>query len=336
MFKYFPTKHLLVALGMAACAHAALAQAPVPTAAAAPAATRLITLGTQGGPLPVGQRAQPANAVVVQGRIYLVDAGNGVVRQLVAAGLDYRRVDRIFITHQHDDHNADWGTLMGLQWSTGRRSEVHVHGPAGTEAMLGGFLRYFEPNARVRRADTPMMPAPESLFRAHDIRGSGLVYEDEFVKVTAVENCHYHFDPASPAASARDKSYAYRFQTPDKVIVFSGDTGRCADLVEFARDADLLVHEVVSLPLIADSLRRFMASQPTRPQPGLFEGLMKHMEADHTVPEDIGRLAAARVKKVVLSHFVPGRDGDADSDYVDGVKKHYDGPVVAARDLMAF
>jgi ribonuclease BN (tRNA processing enzyme) len=329
-------RHFLSALGLSliAAAHTASAQAPAP---AATTGTRVITLGTQGGPLPVGRRAQPANAVVVQGRIYLVDAGNGVVRQIVQAGLDYRRVERIFITHQHDDHNADWGTLMGLQWSTGRRSEAHVHGPEGTEAMLAGFLRYFEPNARVRRADAPMMPTPESLFRAHDIRGPGLIYEDDLVKVSAAENCHYHFDPRSPIASTRDKSYAYRVQTADKVVVFSGDTGKCADLVDFARDADLLVHEVVSLPLIADSLKRFMASQQGRSPPGLFENLMKHMEDDHTVPEDIGRLAAAaRVKKVVLSHFVPGRDSDADSDYVDGVKKHFSGPVVAARDLMEF
>lgn len=335
-------RRFFISLGLAVTAQLAAAQAPAPTATpsatpAASAGTRVVMLGTQGGPLPTGQRAQPANAVVVQGRIYLVDAGNGVVRQLVQAGLDYRRVDHIFITHQHDDHNADWGTLMGLQWSTGRRSEVHVHGPEGTEAMLAGFLRYFEPNARVRRADAPMLPPPESLFRAHDLKGPGLVYEDDLVKVTAAENCHYHFNPAAPAATARDRSYALRFQTPDKVVVFSGDTGQCADLVAFARDADLLVHEVVSLPLIADSLRRFMASQQGRPQPGLFEDLMKHMAADHTVPEDIGRLAAAaRVKKVVLTHFVPGREGDADSDYTDGVKQHFNGPVVAARDLMAF
>ena len=78
-----------------------------------PPATRVVTLGTQGGPLPSRNRAQPANAVVVNGAVYLVDAGNGVLRQLTLAGLDYRRVSQIFITHNHDDHNADWGTLMG-------------------------------------------------------------------------------------------------------------------------------------------------------------------------------------------------------------------------------
>ena len=321
----------LLLMGAACLSMAASAQTSGPPADA----TRVITLGTQGGPLPAGRRAQPANAVVVRGRVYLVDAGNGVVRQLNQAGLDYRRVDRIFVTHNHDDHNADWGTLMGLQWSTGRRGEVHVHGPNGTEAMLRGYLQYFEPNARIRRADAKMPAGPESLFRAHDIRESGVVYQDDLVKVTAIENCHYHFDPASPFASATDKSFAFRFNTPDRVIVFSGDTGKCANLVEFARDADLLVHEVVSLPLVADSLRRFMASQPGQVPPGLFEELMRHMADDHTTPDDIGRLAtAAKVKKVVLSHFAPGRDTDPESEYVDGVKKYYSGPVVAAQDLM--
>src|SRR5690349_21489149 len=109
------------------------------------AQTRLVTLGTQGGPMPSLTRAQPSNALVIRDRIYLVDAGNGVAHQLLASGLDLRRVGRIFITHNHDDHNADWGTLMGLQWSTGGRGDVHVYGPVGTESMMQAFLQYFAP-----------------------------------------------------------------------------------------------------------------------------------------------------------------------------------------------
>ena len=105
--------------------------------------TKIVVLGTQGGPVPGVKRAQPASAVVVGDRIYLVDAGNGVVRQLVLAHLDYRRVDHIFITHNHDDHNADWGTLMGLQWSTGRATPVHVYGPSGTGVDAQGFFTVF-------------------------------------------------------------------------------------------------------------------------------------------------------------------------------------------------
>ncbi|SEB15972.1 MBL fold metallo-hydrolase [Variovorax sp. YR216] len=300
----------------------------VALAASAAAQTRVVTLGTQGGPLPSLTRSQPANALVVRDRIYLVDAGNGVAHQLLAAGLDHRKVERIFITHNHDDHNADWGTLMGLQWSTGRRAEVHVYGPAGTESMLQGFLQYFAPNARIRMGDSKAYPDPRGLFHAHDIAGPGQIYKDDLVTVTAVENCHFaHGTDAQ--RDAQDKSYALRFQTPDRVVVFSGDTGRCAGLDAFAKDADVLVHEVIDLPLIEKAMRRELP-------PEMADGLMRHMTAEHTTAEDVGRLAqAAKVRKVVLTHVIPGRD-EPDSVYTDAVKKHYDGPAVVARDLMTF
>ena len=301
------------------------------------ASTKIVILGTRGGPVPATKRAQPANAVVVGDRVYLIDAGNGVVRQLALAHLDYRRVDHIFISHNHDDHNADWGTLMGLQWSTGRAAPVHVYGPRGTESMLKGFLQYFEPNAQIRAAEIKRTTTPGDLFRAHDITAGGLIFQDDRVKVSAIEVCHYHFDPTFPLQGGPHQSFAFRFETLDKVVVFSGDTGKCPSLVDFARDADVLVHEVVSLPLIADSLRGLLASQRGQVPPSVFEALMRHMTEDHTVPEDIGKLAAAaRVKKVVLTHFVPGDDLDPDDAYTEGVKKYFSGPVVAAQDLMTF
>ncbi len=120
------------------------------------AQTRVITLGTQGGPMPTIDRSQPANALLVDDRVYLIDAGNGVARQLVKAGIDHRRVGQIFITHNHDDHNSDWGTLMGYQWATGRRQPTTVYGPAGTEDMLKGFLAVLQaqcphPHGRLQR-----------------------------------------------------------------------------------------------------------------------------------------------------------------------------------------
>jgi len=326
----------LLALLLLAISCLVAAADPGASPASQAASTRIVILGTQGGPVPGAKRAQPANAVVVGDRVYLIDAGNGVVRQLVLAHLDYRRVDHIFITHNHDDHNADWGTLMGLQWTTGRTTPVHVYGPPGTESMLKGFLRYFEPNAQIRRAEVKRANAPEDLFRAHDVAG-GLIFQDDRVKVTAAEVCHYHFDPSSRPQGGPHKSFAFRFETPDKVVVFGGDTGKCPTLIDFARDADVLVHEVVSLPLIADSLRGLMASQHGQVPASVFEDLMRHMSEDHTVPEDIGKLAtAARVKKVVLSHFVPGGDSDPDDAYTEGVKKYFNGPVIAAHDLMEF
>jgi ribonuclease BN (tRNA processing enzyme) len=112
--------------------------------------------------------------------------------------------------------------------------------------------------------------------------------------------------------------------------VFSGDTGHCPALTAFAKDADLLVHQVIDLPLTREMLRN------QRVPDAMADGLMRHMTEEHTVPEDIGLLAqAAGVKKVVLTHLVPGGD-EPDARYSDGVRKHFNGPVVVARDLMVF
>ena len=291
------------------------------------AQTRVITLGTQGGPMPTKTRSQPANALLVGDRVYLIDAGNGVARQLVKAGIDHRRVGHIFITHNHDDHNSDWGTLMGYQWATGRRQPTTVYGPAGTEAMLKGFLEFFKPNARIRMADSKGMTPPENLFKAQDYKGNGEVYKDDLVTVTVAENCHYTKDGAG--ASGLDHSYSLRFQTPDKVVVFSGDTGNCPAVAALAKGADLLVHEVIDLDLIEKAMT---AQLP----PGLAQAFMRHMREEHTTAEDVGRLAkAAGVKQVVFTHIIPGAD-EPDSVYLEPLKKHFDGPATVARDLQSF
>src|SRR5690348_12193691 len=80
--------------------------------------SRLILLGTAGGPTPKLDRSAPANAIVVGDDIYVIDCGNGVARQMVRAGLDLGRIRDVFITHQHSDHNADYGNLLLLAWAT--------------------------------------------------------------------------------------------------------------------------------------------------------------------------------------------------------------------------
>ncbi|MEY4761171.1 MAG: hypothetical protein RLZZ200_1027 [Pseudomonadota bacterium] len=305
-----------------------------PTTTANPSPTRLVTLGTQGGPRIQPTRAQPATLLSVGTTHYLFDAGNGVAQQLMLAGVPVTGIGRIFITHHHDDHSADWGTVMGLAWSTGRTEPIHVYGPAGTESMLQGFLQYLAPNVANRRLRNARFVDPRDMFVAHDIRGNGPVYEDANIRVTALENCHYHYEPGDPGYGTQ-KSYAFRIQTPDKTIVLSGDTGDCGKaLVDFARGADLLVHEVVLLEPIEQQLRRDPA---IRYHPNQLADLMQHMRDEHTTPEDIGRLAAAAgVKQVVLTHLVPGGNIAPDAAYSDGVKKFFNGPVVVARDLMAF
>jgi ribonuclease BN (tRNA processing enzyme) len=330
-------RHLVagIACGLLVAGRAGAVAAPDPGPVLAPKITRLITLGTQGGPRPSPDRAQASNVLLVNGTPYLIDAGNGVLRQLALAHVPYTGIHQIFITHNHDDHNADWGTLMGIAWSTGNYQPITVYGPKGTESMREGFLRYFAPNVAARYFAGAENIAPEKVFVAHDIPGPGLVYKDANIKVTAAENCHFHFPKGSPGYGWQ-QSFAFRFQTPDRVIVFSGDTGACGDaIVNLAKGADILVHETLDLAGIEKRLRA--GASTTYSVPGQLDALLKHMRDDHTTPEEVGRVAAlAGVKMVVLSHIVPGTEVDPDSFFIKAVKSKYSGPVVVARDLMEF
>jgi ribonuclease BN (tRNA processing enzyme) len=296
----------------------------------AAAKTTLITLGTQGGPTQNKTRSQPANVLIINDEPYLIDAGNGVARQLALVGVPVGRVGQIFITHNHDDHNADLGTMMGLAWTLGRSAPITVHGPKGTRDMIDGYLKFFNANRDIRRSDFPNFykTMPEQLFNVQEIEGPGVIYKDGNVQVEAIENCHFHFLSSAPSNA---KSYALRFKTPDKTIVFSGDTGPCEAMVDFSKGADILIHEVINLDL-------YEAVVKTRPfSPEQRQDLLRHMKEDHATPDEIGNLAAsAKVGMVVLSHIIPGDANDPDSANSDGVAAHYSGKIVVAKDLMRF
>jgi ribonuclease BN (tRNA processing enzyme) len=297
--------------------------------------TRLILLGTAGGPRGTAERAQPANVLVVNGKPYLIDAGNGVAHQLTLAGIPFVSIRQVFITHNHDDHNADWGTLLGRAWTAGQHEAMTVYGPRGTESMRRGFLQYFAPNAAAHYMEGAVNIPPAKVILAHDITGPGLVYQDANIRVTAAENCHYHFSKGAPGYGWQT-SFAYRFQTPDRVIIFSGDTGACGDkLVKFAMGADILVHEVIEMEALGANVKSL--GDGSYSLPGQREALLKHLRTEHTSPEEVGRVAsAADVKMVVLTHVTPGTAGQKDEIYSDGVKKLYHGPVIVGRDLMEF
>jgi ribonuclease BN (tRNA processing enzyme) len=320
----------LCVLILAFVARAVLAQGP---GGASDTTTRIVTLGTAGGPFARVERAQPANALVVKGKPYLIDSGNGVLRQLVAAGLSPLAVDTIFITHHHDDHNADVGTLMGSSWDRGRKTPINVYGPPGTVETITGFLSFFQRNAAIRNSDVPR-PDPRTIFVGHDILTSGLAFQDENVTVTAAENTHFAgFKPGTPAFG-KDKSFAYRFDTKDRSIVFTGDTGPSDAVAKLAEGADVLVSEVIDPKGMARLLRKFYANETDEQR----AQHLRHFLEDHLTPQEVGKMAAtARVKMVVLTHLVPGEDGERDDDaYSGGVKEFFKGSVVVAKDLMSF
>ena len=303
-------------LRSAGIAFGAAALAPLPFAArAADRRSRLILLGTAGGPTPKPNRSAPASAVVVDGVIYVVDCGNGVARQMVQARLDLGAIRHVFITHQHSDHNADYGNLLWLAWAARLHTRVDTWGPPPLAAMTRDFLRMNDYDIQTRIEDEGRPPlAP--LLVPHELSKAGVVMRDERVKVTAALVAH---PPVTPA-------FAYRFDCPDRSIVFSGDTRPTPALVELARNADVLVHEVMHEPALA----RLIAAESNATR------LREHLLASHTTTEQVGRIATeAGVKTLVLNHFVPGGDPAlTDQVWRDAVAPHFKGRLVIGRDLL--
>jgi ribonuclease BN (tRNA processing enzyme) len=245
----------------------------------------------------------------------VVDCGAGVSRQLLAAGVPIPSLKYIFISHHHSDHNLEYGNLSYNAWAAGLSMPIHSFGPAGIEAMTRIYWELNKFDVETRIADEGR-PDPRPLLIARDITEGGVVLQTPDVKVTAFRTPH------PPITD----NFAYKFETPDGTIVFSSDTAYNPKLAEFAHGADVLVHECLYLPAV-DRLVIKTRNGAT---------LKKHLLASHTTTEDVGRIAAAAgVKVLVLSHFVPGDDPlVTDDDWTEGVKKNFSGRIIVAKDLM--
>jgi ribonuclease BN (tRNA processing enzyme) len=278
--------------------------------------TRLILLGTGGGPRPRKTSSAPAQVIVVNGAAYVIDCGDGVARQLVSAGVPLSSIRHIFLTHHHSDHNADYGNLMLLAWTAGLRARVDTWGPPPLESMTQLFFDMNEYDIETRIADEGRIPL-KPLIKVHEIRDSGLLFEDDNVRVTAALVDH---PPVVPA-------FGFRFDSSDRSIVISGDTRPSDNLIALARGADVLVHEVL---YDAQAIDRLVAGVPNAAN--LKNSIMSH----HTTAAAAGRVAqAAGVMTLVLSHFVPAEDPTiTDQMWIDAARAHFDGQIVVGKDLL--
>jgi len=277
--------------------------------------TRVILLGTGGGPRPNKMRSQSSWVVLVDEVPYVVDCGEGVSRQLVLANVPLRNLKYIFITHHHSDHNLDYGNLIYNAWVSGFKGRIDSYGPPPIEKMTKLYLEMNAYDINIRIPDEGRPPLSPMIF-AHEFSKDGVVMQNENVKVTAALVNHPPVEP----------SFAYRFDAPDRSIVFSGDTTPCDNLIKLAQGADVLVHEVIHKP----SLARLMARIPNA------ERLVEHIVASHTTHIDVGKVAkAASVKTLVLTHFVPADDPLlTDEIWIEGARTHFDGKIIVGKDLM--
>jgi ribonuclease BN (tRNA processing enzyme) len=276
--------------------------------------SELVMLGT-GMPAADPDRSGPAVAVVVNGTAYLVDCGPGIVRRAAAAAqhdhvpaLQASNLKIVFITHLHSDHTVGYPDLILSPWVLGRENPLAAYGPVGLQDMTGHILEAWKKDIDVRTRGLEKKSAPPRV-EVHEIQ-PGVVYRDANVKVTAFLVRHGSWDQA----------FGYRFDTPDRSIVISGDTSPSDSVVKACDGCDLLLHEMYDDSMI------HAADQHDAPT-------QKYFAAFHTSATELARIASdAHPKQLVLYHQM-GVPVD-DARMLNALRTSgYKGPAVSAHDL---
>jgi ribonuclease BN (tRNA processing enzyme) len=350
---------LLGAAGISATALAAtgvIGRAPAAQAAAGATPRQdsspglsVTLLGTAGGPPPLAARFGISSVVTVNGRNYVIDCGRGAVSQYLRAGLDLSALAGIFLTHLHSDHTVDYFSfplLAATVPSAFQPIGVYGPGPAGEASLVPSAPGAVPGTAAFTSLSNQAFAASGTFFFAEHIgadpaalveiseilppAGAGAsldspapvmtpftVLENSDLKVTAILVPHGKVFPA----------YAYRFDTDHGSVVFSGDTARTPNIPALARDADLLVHEVVDLAAFSG--------------PGFPPALVAHLQAVHTDVTALGAIAAeAGVKALAATHLSPADPSQVSDEAWRKLLRDsaraadYRGPVTLGQDLM--
>jgi ribonuclease BN (tRNA processing enzyme) len=282
--------------------------------------TKLVLLGTAGGPIAGRTRQMTSHVMLSNGAAYVLDCGMGVTDQYARTGIPFSALRSIFITHHHPDHNIEYGPLLIVGWVGGLPLDIRAFGPPPLKQMTDDFMRAYRQTVDFWAEDFHVKPLTEVNVR--EISDAGPVMQDDNVKVSSIVVKH---PPVKPAL-------AYRFDFKDRSIAFSGDTAPLEAVAVMAKGADVLVHETMDV-LATEKLVK--AGIATGRWPVTFEAAMAHMKADHTPSEDVGRIAQeAGVKTLVLSHFVPAADSITDDTWREPVAKHFKGEIIVGKDLM--
>lgn len=268
--------------------------------------TVVVLLGT-GNPNPDPDAAGPATAVVVGSRVFLFDAGAGVMRRMRAAKLPVSGPTALFITHLHSDHTLGYPDVIFTTWVMGRIKPLEVFGPRGLQSMTDHIIAAWKEDIDVRTNGLEHRLSNGYAVRVHEI-APGVVYDSGGVKITAIPVLHGSWKEA----------YGYRIDTPDRSIVLSGDTRPSPAIEQAARGVDVLIHE--AYPEYANVAPRDSA-------------FARYRRSFHTSSVELGRLAAvAKPKMLVLYHHVIPADGGA--ALIASVRgAGYEGRIVFGKDL---
>jgi len=277
--------------------------------------TKLVLLGT-GTPNPDPEHSGCSLAILIDTTAYVVDFGPGLVRQAAKLSPHYgggfgalsaKNLKRAFLTHLHSDHTVGLPDLVLTPWVMGRDEPLELYGPEGTRPMVENILEAYDADIKYRLFG--LEPANNRGWRVntHEFSDDGLIYQDSMVKVEAFRVIHGSWPNA----------FGFRFTTPDKTIVISGDTKPSDNILEYSKGADILVHEVYSY---AGWLKKD-------------EFWKKYHAANHTSTYELGELAQkAKPGKIVLYHILFW--GATEKDLLKEISEKYKGEVICGKDLM--
>jgi ribonuclease BN (tRNA processing enzyme) len=274
---------------------------------------RLVLLGTKGGPAIRPGGPWPTSTLLeLGGRRIVVDCGLGVTRGMTDAGLSLKELDLIFITHLHSDHVLELGPLIHTAWTAGLASPVRLFGPKGLNRYWQSFVQALEFDIEIRIVDEGR-PDLREMVEVVEF-GEGDVLRDGALRVAALRVDH-------PPVT---ECFALRFGHEGTSIVFSADTAFFPPLAEFARGADVLLHEA----MLEEGVERLVA------RTGNGARLREHLMASHSLAGEAGTIAArAGVGRLVLNHLIPADDPDVgEADWIEAVRKTWNGPLTIGRD----
>ena len=311
--------------------------------------TELVLLGTAGAPMPVPGRAGISSALIVDERVFVIDCGRGSPSAFANAGLDFSRLEAVFLTHLHADHVGDLPGILLYPWGAregdnGPLAPIRVYGPPrpgalptgdvtfhrtttvhpelpapGTTDLVASILAGYAYHLNVMPLDAHM-PDAGALVRATDISvptwTTGMpqvpvvVFDDGVVRVTAVAVPHGRAVPA----------LAFRFDTAVGSVVFSGDTAVNENLIALAHEADIMVHQVVDLAYLQ--------------RQGAGSAEIARMAASLTDVTQVGNVAErARVGELILTHYLPAEpDAISEAEWAERAGRGYSGTTTAGTD----